>query len=209
MAADDRILRLHSHGGTTARRIIELLADTEYAYNGIVAFDAILAQRDRVPSNLPPDWSLRSWHGRPFPKLLLSRDEVASLVHPRWRLRVDAVRLESPGFWDFLGKSISVDALSQAVTERQQRREFDRQLPHRERMEQVEEFEGVTGAILNRHGALKEMGASDAELASLRNQLVERPLDAFARHVEAGLIEDVETLDPEERKELPPGETSA
>jgi hypothetical protein len=137
----------------------------------------------------------------------IEREEVASLVLPRQRLRVDAVRIGSPGFWDFLGTSLSVEAISNALSERQLRRELDRQEPHRRRMEDLEETDKATEAILNRYRALREMGVSEDELAPLRSQLIERPMRKLGRHQDSGLIVDVEVFDPDERPQLPPGET--
>ena len=210
MPEDFKILRLHSHGDVSVKTVAQLLSDADYAYNGVLAFDSIVRriEPDR-PWGGPWSWGYATPLGRRLGPLVLDREEVASLVHPRQRLRLDAVRLESPGFWDFLGKSVSVEAISNALNERKQRRELDRQEPHRRRIEELDEADRLTEAALNRYRALREMGLSEDDLAPFRNQLVEKPLRELARHVDSGLIESAEVLEPEERRELSSGEPSS
>lgn len=204
MAGDDQLLRLHSAGGVAVWRVAELLADVEYAYNGWTALDSVLRSMSRY-GEPPWIWSF-PWRRRgPF-ALVLEREDVASLVHPRQRLRLHRVRLESPGFWDFLGKSASVEAISQALNDRQARKEAREREPHERFIEEVDEFERETEAILKRYRALAEMGASEEQLAPLRNQLIERPMRALGSHQDAGLITDAEVIDPEEPRELASGE---
>lgn len=203
MLGESRILRLHSHGGIAAWRIAELVADVDYAYNGLTAFDSALRGMTdyREPSWL---WAY-PWRRRGPAALVLERADVASLVHPRQRLRLHAVRLESPGFWDFLGKSASVEAISDALNDRQARREARDRAPHERVIDEIEEYDRATDALLNRYRALKEMGAPQEDLALLRNQLVERPMRTLGRHQDAGLITDVEVIDVPERPGLTSG----
>jgi hypothetical protein len=200
-----KTLRLHTHGDVPLAVLRELLGDLEYAYNGAVAFDTILRRWTRDP-DAAPSWLYYGWRRRSFGPLVLNRDEVAALVHPHARLRFHGARLASPGFFDFLGKSLSVEAISTALTERQKRREFTRQEPHRRRMETADEVDRETEVILGRYRALREMGVDADELTPLRNQLLERPFKELAPHVDSGLIEDVEVLEVADEPELEPGD---
>jgi hypothetical protein len=184
---------------------VRFLSDVEYAYNGFCALDLILRRvsQDRFPPWVWPwPYGTRGRLGRAG--LVLERDEVASFVPPRQRIRVDAVQLQSPGFWDFLGKSLSVEAISNALNAGKARRESIRREPHQRRMETFEEFDRETEAVLKRHRALREMGVSQEDLAPLINQLVEKPMRELERHQDSGLIDDVEVIDPDDRKTPPP-----
>jgi len=204
MPGESRILRLHSHGGVAAWRVAELVADVDYAYNGLTAFDSALRG---ITDYREPSWLWAyPWRRRGPAALVLERADVASLVHPRQRLRLHAVRLESPGFWDFVGKSASVEAISGALNDRQARNEARERAPHERVTEEIEEYDKTTDALLNRYRALREMGASEEDLAPLRNQLVERAMRTLGRHQDAGLITDAEMVDVPERPELTSGE---
>lgn len=182
-----------------------MLDDLEYAYNGAVAFETILRRLSRDPEADRP-WSYYGWRRKSFGTFVLNRQEVASLVHPRSRLRFHAASLASPGFWDFIGKSLSVEAISSALNERQQRSELGRQEPYRRRMENLDEVDRETEVILGRYRALREMGVEDEELIPLRNELLERPFRELAPHVDSGLIEDVEVLEHDDQPELERGD---
>jgi hypothetical protein len=198
MADGDRsILRVHSYGGIRARQLREFLADVEYAYNGLCGLDVTLARIEAgerywrryfpLPLYQPPVGSMPN----------LGRDDVAALVPPRERLIVEAVRLESPGFWDFLGKTLSLEAINAWLTGRQERREHRRQDPHRRRMEDIDYENRVTEVVLNRYRAAREMGFDPDDLTPLVGQLVERPLRELERHQDSGLIQRTEILPPE------------
>ncbi len=200
MVSDPGCLRLHSLGGIAAWRIAELVADVDYAYNGFTAFESALRGMTGYRES-PWLWAF-PWRRRGPGALVLAREDVASLVHPRQRLRLQTVRLESPGFWDFLGKSASVEAISGALNERQARKDARDRAPHERVVEEIDEYDRETDAILKRHRALEEMGASEEDLAPLRNQLIERPMGALGRHQDSGLITDAEVIDV---PELPTG----
>jgi hypothetical protein len=201
VADGDKILRLYSHGDIAVVDLVRLLDDLEYTYNGVVAFESMARRLSSDPDALFPYYGRRR---REFGPLVLDRQEVASLVYPRQRLRFEAASLTSPGFFDFLGRSLSVEAVSSALSERQRRKDFEAQTAHRRRMEELSETDRETEVVLNRYKALKEMGIDEDRLAPLRNELIERPFRAIAQHVDSGLIEGVEVYDPDDRPGLPP-----
>jgi hypothetical protein len=190
-------MRVHSYGGVRAHRIRQFLADVEYAYNGLCGFDTTLA---RIESG---ERYWRRYFPFPFyppaigPSPVLGRDEVAALVAPRERLVVRTVRLESPGFWDFLGKTFSLEALNDWLSGRQRRRDHARREPHRNRMDDLEYEDRVTEVVLNRYRAAREMGFDPDDLAPLLNELVEQPLRELERHQDSGLIQRTEILPPD------------
>jgi len=195
--SDRSILRIHSYGGIRAHQVRQFVADVEYAYNGLCGLDATLA---RIESG---ERYRRRYFPFPFypapigPMPNLGRDDIEALVPPRERLIVRAVRLESPGFWDFLGRTLSLEAINSWLSGRQERRENRRQEPHRRRMEDLDYEDRVTEVVVNRFRAAREMGFEPDDLTPLLGQLVERPLRELERHQDSGLIEGTEILPPD------------
>ena len=109
-----RTLRVHSHGGERLDAMVTLLSDLDYAYNGRVVFQSAMQRMLDDPDG-PWAWPYRGWRRGGYSGLVLSREDLHSMVHASQRLRLTAARLESPGFFDFLGKSLSVEAISSAL----------------------------------------------------------------------------------------------
>lgn len=112
----------------------------------------------------------------------------------------------SPRASGIFSASPSVEAISGALNDRQARKETQDRAPPERFIESVDEYDRETDAILKRYRALDEMGASEEDLAPLRNQLIERPMRTLGRHQDAGLITDAEVIDVQERPELSSGE---
>jgi hypothetical protein len=193
---DHALLRVHSYGDIAVRELREFLDDFEYAYNGICGFATVVAQVEAAyfvrsrrlrGSFLPfsPSW---------WAPLTYSREQAASLVLSRDLLVVRAARLESPGFWDFVGKTLSLEALNNWLTGRQERRERRARAPHVRRMEDLEYEDRVTQVVLHQYQAAREMGMTDEDLAPVRNQLIAKPLRQLDRHQDSGLIQGTELL---------------
>ena len=116
------VLRLNGETGFRVSDVCDWLGRIDHAYNSLYAFEALLnvTQPGRfvTPSGGPTSGLTIGWWVHPTPariRLLISwpptAETVAPVVPPRHRLILNAVRLESPGFCEFLGALIPFEVL--------------------------------------------------------------------------------------------------
>lgn len=201
-----KVLRVYGQSGIRATEIREYLAQLEHAYNSIYTFEALVEAYKRAARHIPSRfYELGTFYG--FPLALGGRmrflvswpptpDTVAAVVLPRHRLVVHAVRLESPGFWDFVGKLNPLEVLRLYLNDRHERRK-DREYREAAEARKLElENQILESKVLReRIEIARELGATEQDLAPLLNELVYRPLAALDRHQDRGVIEAAEILD--------------
>jgi hypothetical protein len=200
-------LQIAAEGGHEARMVRDVLAGFEDAYNGFLAVDRILegliAQRSwrtLVPRRLlrtdpfwVPELSDAPWN------VLRERPEAPLFVYSFERLLIARVELASPGFFEFLGSLNPLTFISNEL-ERRHRHRQDREYREREERRRLElENESLQLGILERRIEIaRENGATDDVIATLLNQLLERPLrqlsDLDARGVIDGSSSSVKEL---------------
>jgi hypothetical protein len=120
-----------------------------------------------------------------------------------------AVRLESPGWWEFLGAAVSVEMLLRYLQYRVHRRK-DRQWREAQERERGElENEMLRVKIIREKVELaKEMGLTDDDFAPLQNELLHRPLRRLDAFQDNGTIGGAEPLQiPDQRQDGPPPES--
>ena len=121
-----------------------------------------------------------------------SDDLAAGVPYPD-RLVLAGVRLNSPGFWDFLGALNPLEVIRKYLNDRHERRQ-DRD--YRESAEKrrltLENLKLENEVIAERVKLAKDLGATDRHLASMLDQLVHQPLLALDRHQDRGVIENAE-----------------
>jgi hypothetical protein len=195
---DRAILRVHSFSGIPSSELRQLLADVEYAYNGVSGFDYFVRRFEGVTEfrrRFVP-WP-EAFPLVPGP-LTFSREQVALHVPIDRSMYVHRVKLESPGFWDFLGRTLSLEALNEWLNGHHDRRERRARAPHRERMDDLDYEDRRTQVLYRRYRACQDMGLSEEDLAPLANELVAKPLRELDKHADSGLITGTEIL------QLPP-----
>jgi hypothetical protein len=108
------------------------------------------------------------------------------------------VRLESPGFWDFVGKLNPLEVIRQYLNDRHERRK-DRS--YREAAEarklDLENQLLENKVIRERIQIAQELGATEEDLAPLLNEFVYRPLNGLDVPQDRDLIEIAEFIKDE------------
>lgn len=201
------VLRLSATGGIPVSDVLDALGAIEHAYNSVWALLSTLEEAERWRRYDPffPPWSVpfgarlgrRSAGYLSWPP---ERAQIATLVTRRERLILHAVRLESPGAWEFLGSLNPLEVLRQYLNDRHQRMK-DR--TYRDVAEQrklglenekafLENELLKNRAIDERIRILRDHGASDKDLAPLLGELLYKPLKGLERYQDAQIIDEAE-----------------
>jgi hypothetical protein len=194
-------LRIYGCGDVEVDHVIEYLNDFRTAYNTILVFEENIERINRAWRRypFPPDFAWASFGG----SVRISDAEITALVPKSEQLVLSGVALQSPGFWDFLGKLNPLEVIRQYLNDRHERRK-DREYREgaEERRLNIENVilanQAIAGVISN----AKALGATDQDLAPLLNQLVYRPLEMLDHHQDRGTIDNAEipTDPPSARK---------
>jgi hypothetical protein len=122
-------------------------------------------------------------------------ERVASFVPRSQHLVLNAVQVNSPGFWEFLGSLNVLEVIRKYLSDRHERRK-DR--AYRETAEQrrmlLENLALENDVLKERIRIARDIGATDSDLAPLLNELVYKPLAALARYQDKQIIESAEML---------------
>jgi hypothetical protein len=165
--------RIYGHGHVEVKYTAEFLADLERAYDSLFLFESIVEDVSRLPRYLDR-WSLvdpiqLQW------SLLNSRPpaDVVAGVPFQERLVLAGVRLNSPGFWDFLGALNPLEVIRKYLSDRHERLQ-DRD--YRESAEQrrlvLENLKLENEVIAGRVKLARDLGATEHHLAAMLDQLV-------------------------------------
>jgi hypothetical protein len=99
------------------------LATMEYVYENVYAFDLILDEAKRRHDEIQ-ETTWRPTRRRQI--RLRSVRRPPTIVLPEDKLRLERIRFESPGFWEFLGALNSLEVIRQYLQDRHERQR-DRQ----------------------------------------------------------------------------------
>ena len=194
--------RVYSHGEIEVERVIAYLSDFRVAYDSLLAFDIVTARATRALREGPYPFFVEDGFLRVSGRVVLGRigrdlrpaaEDIPFLIPQSEQLTLKSVRLESPGFWEFLGSLNPIEVLRKYLNDRHERR---KDKAYRETAEErrlglenlIREEELISARIHN----LKELGLTDRDLAPLANQLINRPLIALTKHQDSGVIEYIE-----------------
>jgi hypothetical protein len=210
--AENGRLRVYGQGDVEVDLIVAYLNDFRYAYNAALVFEEAIGAWQHesgypfawAASNVevPKEWrvlrfedSTKEWRVRRLirePAVGLGELEV--LVPKSEQLVLSGVALQSPGFWDFLGKLNPLEIIRQYLNDRHERRK-DRE--YRESAEdrklRLENLRLENEVIAGRIKIAKENGVTERDLAPLLNHWIYRPLGALDRHQDLGTISSAET----------------
>lgn len=124
------VVRLLLPDGMLLSEARELFADLEQAHDTVVAVDALAASFGGRPRRLYLRYldefgpGAFIWPGSPGPqKLDLIRAEPSRLLLPRQRMALIRAEMSSPGSFDIGGVGSGIDAVTRALSYRQERRE--------------------------------------------------------------------------------------
>ena len=191
-------LRLHGHGRVEVELIVNFLEDLRYAYASLFVFFDILPERE--PGSYLAETFLFLRRFAPEPDRLMDRQmgvkELELYIPSSERLIMKAVRLSSPGVWEFLGALNPLEVIRKSLNdlhERRKDREY-REAAERERLE-LENALLESEVLSQRIKIAKELGATDRELALLMNKFVFEPLKALRRHQIDGLVDNAHIED--------------
>jgi hypothetical protein len=198
------VLRIQGEAGVRVADIREYLGRLEHAYNSVYAFERAIVAAERLGRHWPTplfmltqiDWPIVSARAARLPSAWPPLPEaVASAVLARDRLVLRRARFESPGFWEFLGTLNPLEVLRQYLNDRHERRKDGsyREAAEARRLE-LENRLLENRVIRERMEMARQLGASDADLAPLLNELVYRPLRALNRAQDEGIIEVAELI---------------
>lgn len=189
------ILRVHGRGDEPVENIADLLTAMNEAYEGIVRYHFLL---DRL-------YSYARWQRRYEPAFDADRfhfwtfsDWSTAPLPPGFRLVLKGVRLQSPGFWDFLGKLNPLEVLRNAINdahERRKDREY-RESAERDRL-RLENTLKENEVFRGRIAIMRDLGMTEEEMAQMRTTLIHRPVERLLEHQNSRLIERAELNPPQ------------
>lgn len=200
-------LKVYGQGGVEVERIAAFLVDLRQAYNSILVFDATLNGLYRASREFEPyRYPFGFWVGPLFAPRRGRQDfyswpptpaQIESYIPASEELILASVRLESPGVWEFLGQLLPFEVIRKWLNDRHERRK-DKE--YRETAEQrrlvLENLLLENQVLAERVRLAKDLGATDRDLAPLRNELIGRPLTALGRHQDSHVIEHAEVSQP-------------
>jgi hypothetical protein len=204
-------LRIHGHGGVEVELVAAYLSDLRHAYDSLLFFEAITDGMRRSARDFPfpmfpfgADFRFPSASRRAVLRSGIwppTAEEIASFVPRKEQLTLSAVSLHSPGYWDFLGALNPLEVLRKYVNDRHERRKDHE---YRESAEQrrltLENLSRENEVLSGRIKIMKELGATDRDLAPLLNELVYKPLTALDRYQDRDVIEHAEIPPEQEAK---------
>ena len=197
-------IKIYGYGEIEVLLIEQYLTDLRNAYNSLIVFESAIDNLERIYHHdfpfLPYPIVPLYWlplkprrvvrYARVWPPTM---EEISSLVPYSEQLILSAVKLTSPGFWEFLGKINPLEVIRQYLNDRHERRK-DRE--YRESAEKrrlrLENLKLENEVIRERIQIAKELGATDRDLAPLLNELVNKPLLRLDQYQDKGIIEHVE-----------------
>jgi hypothetical protein len=199
--AANALLRVYGQGEVPVENIRGFLGDLERAYNALFLLDTILpdeeGQARRIFTFGP---RLFAWQ---IPFWMPTEEQISSFVPASERLTLKSVRLQSPGFWEFLGALNMLETTRKGINDYHEYRkdidyrnnleretlelENEDRRVRTERMRLENEFlkeELVARKIEN----AKQLGATDRDLAPILNGLYLKPMMQLGRYEDRGII---------------------
>ena len=182
-------------------QLTAFLSDFEHAYNSIFAFETIADSLGRFARHFPLyldqsisfELPIRSRRGLRILDWPPTREQTALMVPRKEQLVISSVALNSPGEWEFLGALNPLEVARKYLHDRHERRK-DRE--YRETAEKrrlaLEDSILESKAIGERARLLKELGATDRDIAPLIDALLYKPLISLDHHQDNGVIDDVD-----------------
>jgi len=190
-----RLMVAAERGGTIGE-ITSFLSDVEVAYVALYRIDRLSLDLHRLRRRFPLDFLLDvTYPLAPF-GLHWAVPIDPREIPPSDRLVIGRVRIESPGFWEFLGSLNPLQQIREYLNDRHKRRqdrEF-REAAEKERLALENElirrqiYEKENSVLRERIAILKELGYSNEDIDRLIWTSVGAPLSRLGRHQDNRLI---------------------
>lgn len=188
-------LKINGERGGSIAEITGFLSDLESAYIALYAYDmqwrSMRLQRV-FPQEMLIDFAyplwITGWAG--------SSPMSAEAVPPQARLYLEHVRIESPGFWEFVGSLNPLQQIREYLNDRHKRRQ-DREFREpleRERLALENELirrqiaEKDNSILSERIKMMREIGRTDDEIDRLIWSSIGGPMSRLGRHQDTRLI---------------------
>jgi len=191
--SERQALRIQAPRLGQVREVIEFFEDLENAYNNLYVFDSLVASVESESNGYR--------YGGSVPKFsLVARGKVDGYLLPQDRLSLNRIQFQSPGFWEFLGALNPLEVLRKWSSDRHERKKDAeyRQVHEAERM-RLENEKLKTEVACDRIRLLEQAGVPKDKIREAINQYLVEPLTKLERHQDAGLVEDAEIVDLDER----------
>jgi hypothetical protein len=201
------ILVIDGFGEHQARYIIDALQAVLRAYNNILAFHRVVGRavaqggRRRI---------IQTEKGPVFESVPMvldvpSDEEVVRLIFPDEHLILRAAQISSPGYWKFEGVSSVLEVIRQWMCDHHERKK-DKDYRNRadEERSSLENELLKYKVIQERVKILTDLGAHEADLAPLIDQLIYSPLSGITVCQDRGLLGAAQ-IEPDEDQTEQPG----
>jgi hypothetical protein len=108
-----------------------------------------------------------------------------------------AAELHSPGFFEFLGALMPLETIRKYLEDRHERRKDNQyRMAEEARRQRLENDVLELDVVKKKLDILRELGATDDDLAPIRETLIIRPLRGLDQHQDSGVIEGASTRPP-------------
>ena len=173
------------------------LTDLDNAYTALLQLEGVVRTFKVRSRMLPREFWLDCG---PFAQFAEIRQPDPESIIPEFRLHLNRVRIESPGFWEFLGSLNPLQQIREYLNDRHRRRQDRdfRETAEAERLQLENElvqrsiWEKDNAVLRDRIAVLRELGYSDAEIRQLIWSVAGKPLARLGTHQDSQMIRDAE-----------------
>ena len=185
------LFTIHGNGDVEVIRVKNYLSDLEHAYNSIYVFFDLIQEVTTKEGNgdSPLIWRT-SFRPLSWP---LTPKYIATRIPHFDRLVLKAVKLQSPGFWEFIGKLNPLEVIRLYLNDRHERRK-----DHKYRESAEKRKLDLENAILETKlrkeqiKVVKSLSGRWPELSEYLNTFIHEPLEHLDQYQDKGLIKDSE-----------------
>ena len=193
-------LLVHADRVGTISETTGFLADLESAYVALFQLDCTLGSLKFPRRFMPPEFF---WAFGPavFSRIAEREPLDPASMLPEFRLRIQRVRIESPGVWEFLGAQNPLVQIREYLNDRHKRRQDQefREAAEAEKLRLENElvqrsvWEKENSVLRDRIAVLRDLGYTDADIRQLIWLFAGRPLARLGAHQDTKMIEDAES----------------
>lgn len=175
---------------------IDFLADIESAYVALLQLESTIITLKARSRFLPAEF----WQDIGFTQIGRLAELDSTSLLPEFRLHLQRVRIESPGFWEFLGAINPLQQIREYLKDRHARKqdkdfrndsEADR-LRLENELIQRSIWKSDNSILRERIEILRELGHSDTEIRQMVWSIAGMPLAKLGTHQDTQMISDVE-----------------